>query len=67
MLDIDFAENTHAHVMNQKKGAGLWVWKPYSILATLRDPTVPWGAHIVYLDAGNHYIGDLREFVKSTL
>ena len=33
-LDNDFI-NKNVHILNQKRGAGFWLWKPYIILKTL--------------------------------
>jgi len=66
-LDQEWAEQ-HASVLTQKKGAGWWLWKPHVVLKTLRDDAVPWHTGVVlWLDAGNQYIGDPRPVVARAL
>eukprot|EP00392_Amoebophrya_sp_AT5.2_P011419 g11496.t1 len=57
----------HEHILSVKRGGGLWIWKPYVMLKTLEDDSVPWDAAVVYLDAGNHFIADPRPFVVDAL
>jgi hypothetical protein len=40
----------NAAILNIKKGAGLWLWKPWIILNTLE--TIPENAIVIYLDTG---------------
>lgn len=57
----------HAHqsVFSENKGAGFWLWKPKLILDTLTTLTL--GDVLVYLDAGNHFVGELKKFASSAL
>ena len=48
-LDPKFVKQNFA-ILNQKKGAGFWLWKPWIILRTLE--TVPEDAIVVYMDSG---------------
>lgn len=58
----------NAEILSQKKGGGWWLWKPHVILKTLRDASVPWHTGIVvWLDAGNHFFGDIRALVNGAL
>eukprot|EP00397_Hematodinium_sp_SG-2012_P009007 GEMP01009079.1.p1 GENE.GEMP01009079.1~~GEMP01009079.1.p1 ORF type:complete len:413 (+),score=102.90 GEMP01009079.1:1283-2521(+) len=64
--DID--EEFRAHndwIFSQKKGGGLWIWKPYVIYKTLLR--VPDNTIVVYLDAGNHFIEDPRPLLWRAL
>jgi len=66
-LDPDWAAR-HASVLRQKKGGGWWLWKPHVILWTLLSETVPWHTGVVlWLDAGNHYVGDPRSLAANVL
>ncbi|ABE04611.1 hypothetical protein A3306_07130 [Rickettsia bellii] len=47
-IDQTFIEK-HQEIFNEKAGAGLWLWKPYIILETMKN--APEGAIIVYLDS----------------
>ncbi|CAD7957662.1 unnamed protein product [Amoebophrya sp. A25] len=57
----------NAEILAVPRGGGLWIWKPYVVLKTLEDPSVPWDSALVYLDAGNHFTGDPRDFVQRVL
>uniref|UniRef100_A0A7S0A550 Uncharacterized protein n=2 Tax=Pyrodinium bahamense TaxID=73915 RepID=A0A7S0A550_9DINO len=46
---------------------GYYVWKPYVLLETLREPTVEEGSIVVYTDAGVHFIAPLRPLVQAYL
>jgi len=48
-LDTSFVEK-HAKILDHKKGAGYWLWKPWIILRTLE--TTPENAIIFYVDSG---------------
>ncbi len=40
----------HAAILNQKKGAGFWLWKPWVILNVLKS--IPENAILIYSDTG---------------
>jgi len=63
-IDEDF-RTRNDWIFAEKKGAGLWIWKPYLILKTLQE--APEGAIVAYLDAGNHYIKDPRPLFMGAL
>jgi hypothetical protein len=48
-LDPKFVKKNR-HILNQKRGAGYWLWKPYLILKTLRE--IPEGSVLIYADVG---------------
>lgn len=51
-------------ILDQAKGGGYWLWKPWIILAALRNTHAD---IVVYSDAGNHFKNDLREFAIKSL
>lgn len=59
-LSEEFRE-TMANVLQHERGAGYYCWKPYIVqreMCRLKD-----GDILVYCDAGNEWIGDMREAV----
>ena len=48
-IDPDFYEK-HKHILDERTGAGYWLWKPYFILKTLEQ--APEGAIVMYVDSG---------------
>ena len=48
-LDPEFVHKNE-HILNQPKGAGYWLWKPYVILKTMEH--APENSVIIYADAG---------------
>src|SRR5690606_16126436 len=48
-LDADFYEK-HKSILDERRGAGYWLWKPYVILKTMER--APEGAIIMYVDSG---------------
>lgn len=51
----------HSDIINNRRGAGYWLWKPYIIINTMLmypDTTV------VYLDASTTFTGNLKEFLS---
>jgi len=41
-----------------KQGGGLWLWKPYIIIKSLRNTST--GDYIIYSDSGSHFIKNSR-------
>jgi hypothetical protein len=60
-LDPVFIEQ-HAEILNQKRGRGYWIWKPYVILKTLVSDSVNMGDIVMYSDAGRHFVADPIEY-----
>jgi hypothetical protein len=56
-LDSDFREK-NSKILSQKKGAGLWLWKPYIINKTLHEMAD--GEYLVYADAGAYFNGPIH-------
>lgn len=47
----------HANILQHPRGAGFWLWKPYTILKTLVQ-NMQWGDYLCYVDAGSELIRD---------
>lgn len=60
-LDPKFVKD-HAAVFAQKKGAGLWLWKPWVISYTLEK--IPENAVVFYADSGIVFHSPIHDFVK---
>lgn len=61
-LSGEFKE-TMAGVLKHERGAGFYCWKPYIVhreMCKLAD-----GDTLVYCDAGNEWVGDMREAIKA--
>jgi hypothetical protein len=60
--DIDKAFQTkHADILNEPRGAGYWLWKPYFIdlaLSSLNE-----GDYLVYTDAGVTFVNDISHLI----
>lgn len=56
LLDQDFLKE-HTSILNEKMGAGYWLWKPWIILKTLKY--APPNAVIIYTDSGYCICGEL--------
>jgi len=44
-------------ILNQKRGCGYWLWKPYIILETLKK--IPNNEYLLYLDSGTTILDDV--------
>jgi hypothetical protein len=60
-IDKDFYEQ-NKNILSQKRGNGLWLWKPYFILKTMNE--LSYGDCLIYLDSGNFYISDAHSLVQ---
>ena len=58
LLDLDFLKE-HASILNEKMGAGYWLWKPWIILKTLKH--APPNAVVIYTDSGYCICGELDQ------
>ena len=56
-LDPEFIHK-NGHILNQPKGAGYWLWKPYVILKTMER--APENSIIIYADAGFIFRGSIK-------
>jgi len=52
----------HKAILDQKSGAGFWLWKPYFILKALENTSE--GSIIVYADSGAIFTGSLAPILK---
>jgi len=64
ILDEDFKQK-HQKILDVKKGAGLWLWKPYILLQTMR--TAPENSIIIYTDVGFIYVRPIDELVTTLI
>ncbi len=60
-IDADFYKK-HAPILDEKYGAGYWLWKPYVILKTML--AAPEGSMIIYTDCGAIFTGSLMPILK---
>jgi len=61
-LSTEFRE-TMADVLKHERGAGFYCWKPYIVhleMCRLKD-----GDILVYCDAGNEWVGDMRQAIDA--
>lgn len=56
-IDDSFYQK-NKHILEQKRGAGYWLWKPYVIYKTLME--APENAVIVYADSGLIFKGSIK-------
>ncbi len=63
-IEEEFAKK-HQDVLQEKIGAGMWLWKPYFLLKTLNK--VEENAVVIYLDAAFIIKKPLDEFINSQL
>lgn len=47
-------KSKHSAILNQARGAGYWLWKPYCILTALKQ--VNNGDFVMYADSASHFI-----------
>ena len=56
------ASKTNKYILNQSRGAGFWMWKPFIILEAFK--TLENGDVVLYSDAGLNVIGKLDPLYK---
>lgn len=61
-IDIDFKEN-NKQIFSYKRGAGLWIWKPYIILKAIEQLNE--GDYLLYCDAGTIFVNSIQYLVDS--
>lgn len=59
-LDINFQKKNRL-ILNNNRGAGYWIWKPYIILKTLNQLND--GDYLFYCDSGSYFIHSIRPLV----
>lgn len=62
-IDADFYEKNR-DILDQKIGAGFWLWKPYLIYKTLQ--TMPENSVLIYMDSGALFNRPLDDLLKLT-
>lgn len=62
MMDDKF-KSKNIDLLNVRRGAGLWIWKPYFISRALES--IPEGDYLIYLDAGVVVIDEFRHLIDS--
>jgi hypothetical protein len=62
-IDKSFYEK-NKKILDQPRGAGFWLWKPYIILKTLKRKDVKNGDIIFYADSGSHFIDKIDPIIK---
>jgi hypothetical protein len=60
-LDTTFKEEYKA-ILGQKRGGGLWLWKPYIILKTLDG--IKDGDYLFYSDSGSYFIDSIDHLIQ---
>jgi len=61
-IDDEF-KKSNKNIFLNKKGAGLWLWKPYCIKKALS--LVNDGDFLIYSDAGSYYINSIYHLIKA--
>lgn len=59
-IDQEF-KNKNKNIFSYKRGAGLWLWKPYIIFKTLK--IMEEGDYLFYCDSGSYYINRVQYLV----
>lgn len=60
-IDDQFKKK-YDHILSQRRGNGLWLWKPYFVLKTLE--TMEDNDILFYLDSGAFFVRDIRTVVE---
>lgn len=59
-IDDEFIKSNKS-IFNYSRGAGLWLWKPYFVLKTLRELSE--GDYLFYCDSGSYYINKVQHLI----
>lgn len=54
--------NKNKRILQQKRGGGYWLWKPYIICKTLEN--INYGDYLFYVDSGSYFIRNVRSLIK---
>lgn len=60
-IDKDFRKK-YAYILNQERGGGYWLWKPYVIKKTLQE--IKDGDYIFYVDSGSYFIESMDKLIE---
>ncbi|KOO50429.1 hypothetical protein [Priestia koreensis] len=61
-IDEDF-QKSNFKILNQERGNGLWLWKPYFILKVMKEAKE--GDVIFYCDSGSFFLKNINPLVES--
>lgn len=61
-IDPDFTKENEK-ILAQKRGAGLWLWKPYFIKKTLE--VVNTGDYVFYADSGSFFLRNCKNIINT--
>jgi hypothetical protein len=61
-IDSDFKKR-NSKIFSYKRGAGLWIWKPYIILKALEK--INEGDYLFYCDAGAIFVNEIQFLIDS--
>ncbi len=61
-LDEQFLDK-NKKIINQKRGVGYWIWKPYLILKTLNQ--INMGDYLVYMDSGANLVKPVDDLLDT--
>ncbi len=57
-IDKDFYQ-ANKKILNKRRGAGYWLWKPYIIHKTLKESSIKDGDIVFYCDAGIEFLAPI--------
>ena len=61
-IDKDFIDRNN-YILNNSRGAGYWLWKPYIILKKLNE--INYGDYLVYMDSGANFIKPVDDLLEN--
>lgn len=61
-LDVEFRKK-NGTILSIPRGNGVWLWKPYIILKTLKDTKVD--DYLIYSDSGSVYLNDVKYLINA--
>ena len=61
-IDTSFYKSNQ-YILDQKRGAGEWLWKPYFILKTLEQ--INFGEYVFYCDSGSFFCRSFKFILES--
>lgn len=62
-IDESFKEK-NKEILSIKRGAGLWLWKPYIIMKALKEEA-NYGDYVFYSDSGSFFLRPVDNLIKS--
>lgn len=61
--DIDNAfYKKNKYILDQKRGGGYWLWKPYVICKVLDK--IGYGDYLFYVDSGSYFVNDINPLIQ---